>query len=305
MTHLTDRRDFLRQSATLAAGAATTVLTSQLGARAADSTEPLFKISLAEWSFHRALQRHEMTNLDFPIVAKRDYGIGACEYVNQFFKDKAQDPKYLAELNRRAAGEGVQNVLIMIDDEGALGDPDPAKRQKAVHNHHRWVDAAKTLGCHAIRVNAHSKGTYDETMKLVADGLRQLVEYGAQHQISVIVENHGGLSSHGDWLTGVMRLVDNPRCGTLPDFGNFYDYDRYKGVAEMMRYAKGVSAKTHDFDAQGNCVETDYHRMMKIVLDAGYHGRVGIEYEGNKISEPDGIRATKRLLERVATELKA
>ncbi|HEV8070121.1 MAG TPA: sugar phosphate isomerase/epimerase family protein [Planctomycetaceae bacterium] len=304
MTHLTDRRDFLRQSATLAAGAATAVLTSQLGARAADSTEPLFKISLAEWSFHRALQRHEMTNLDFPIVAKRDYGIGACEYVNQFFKDKAQDQKYLAELNRRAAGEGVQNVLIMIDDEGALGDPDPAKRQKAVHNHHRWVDAAKTLGCHAIRVNAHSKGTYDETMKLVADGLRQLVEYGAQHQISVIVENHGGLSSHGDWLTGVMRLVDNPRCGTLPDFGNFYDYDRYKGVAEMMRYAKGVSAKTHDFDAQGNCVETDYHRMMKIVLDAGYHGRVGIEYEGNKISEPDGIRATKRLLERVATELK-
>jgi len=305
MTHLTDRRDFLRQSATLAAGAATAVLTSQLGARAADSTEPLFKISLAEWSFHRALQRHEMTNLDFPIVAKRDYGIGACEYVNQFFKDKAQDQKYLAELNRRAAGEGVQNVLIMIDDEGALGDPDPAKRQKAVHNHHRWVDAAKTLGCHAIRVNAHSKGTYDETMKLVADGLRQLVEYGAQHQISVIVENHGGLSSHGDWLTGVMRLVDNPRCGTLPDFGNFYDYDRYKGVAEMMRYAKGVSAKTHDFDAQGNCVETDYHRMMKIVLDAGYHGRVGIEYEGNKISEPDGIRATKRLLERVAAELKA
>jgi sugar phosphate isomerase/epimerase len=130
------------------------------------------------------------------------------------------------------------------------------------------------------------------------------VEYGAQQQISVIVENHGGLSSHGDWLTGVMRLVDNPRCGTLPDFGNFYDYDRYKGVAEMMRYAKGVSAKTHDFDAQGNCVETDYHRMMKIVLDAGYHGRVGIEYEGNKISEPDGIRATKRLLERVAVELK-
>lgn len=304
MTQLTDRRDFLRQSATLAAGAATAVLTSQLGARAADSTEPLFKISLAEWSFHRALQRHEMTNLDFPIVAKRDYGIGACEYVNQFFKDKAQDQKYLAELNRRAAGEGVQNVLIMIDDEGALGDPDPARRQKAVHNHHRWVDAAKTLGCHAIRVNAHSKGTYDEMMKLVADGLRQLVEYGAQHQISVIVENHGGLSSHGDWLTGVMRLVDNPRCGTLPDFGNFYDYDRYKGVAEMMRYAKGVSAKTHDFDAQGNCIETDYRRMMKIVLDAGYHGRVGIEYEGNKISEPDGVRATKRLLERVAAELK-
>jgi L-ribulose-5-phosphate 3-epimerase len=300
-----DRRDFLRQSALLAGGAFTAGLLPQAQKLwAADSTEPLFKISLAEWSLHRALKHGELTNLDFPVVAKRDYGIAACEYVNQFFKDKAQDQKYLAELNKRAAGEGVQNVLIMIDDEGALGDPDTAKRQKAVQNHHRWVDAAKTLGCHAIRVNAHSKGTFDETMKLVADGLRQLVEYGAQQQISVIVENHGGLSSHGDWLTGVMRLVDNPRCGTLPDFGNFYDYDRYKGVAEMMRYAKGVSAKTHDFDAQGNCVETDYHRMMKIVLDAGYHGRVGIEYEGNKISEPDGIRATKRLLERVAVELK-
>jgi L-ribulose-5-phosphate 3-epimerase len=301
MSELTDRRDFLRQAA---AGAATAFLAAPSGLRAADSTEPLFKISLAEWSLHRALKRGEMSNLDFPLVAKRDYGIGACEYVNQFFKDKAHDEKYLAELNRRAAGEGVQNVLIMIDDEGALGDPDPAKRQQAVQNHHRWVDAAKTLGCHAIRVNAHSKGTYDESMKLVADGLRPLVEYGAQHQISVIVENHGGLSSNGAWLTGVMRLVDNPRCGTLPDFGNFYDYDRYQGVTEMMRYAKGVSAKTHDFDAQGNCVETDYRRMMKIVLNAGYHGRVGIEYEGNKMSEPDGIRATKRLLERVAVELK-
>src|ERR1700722_15383469 len=304
MPELTDRRSFLRKSAALAAGAATAALAWQTGAGAADSTEPLFKISLAEWSLHRALSRRELTNLDFPVVAKRDYGISACEYVNQFFKDKAEDQKYLAELNRRAAGEGVQNVLIMIDDEGALGDPDAAKRQQAVQKHHRWVDAAKTLGCHAIRVNAHSKGTYDETMKLVADGLRQLVEYGAQQQISVIVENHGGLSSHGDWLTGVMRLVDNPRCGTLPDFGNFYEDDRYKGVAERMRYAKGVSAKTHDFDAQGNCVETDYHRMMKIVLDAGYHGRVGIEYEGNKISEPEGIRATKKLLERVAAELK-
>jgi L-ribulose-5-phosphate 3-epimerase len=299
------RRDFLRRSAVLAGGAVAAGLLPQAHKLwAADSTEPLFKISLAEWSLHRALKKGELTNLDFPVVAKRDYGIAACEYVNQFFKDKAQDQKYLAELNRRAAGEGVQNVLIMIDDEGALGDPDTAKRQQSVQKHHRWVDAAKTLSCHAIRVNAHSKGTYDETMKLVADGLRQLVEYGAQQQISVIVENHGGLSSHGDWLTGVMRLVDDPRCGTLPDFGNFYDYDRYKGVAEMMRYAKGVSAKTHDFDAQGNCVETDYHRMMKIVLDAGYHGRVGIEYEGNKISEPDGIRASKRLLERVAAELK-
>jgi L-ribulose-5-phosphate 3-epimerase len=295
-----NRRNFLAAAAT--ATAATFSAPSAFAAPRGTG-DLLFRISLAEWSLHRALFRGEVTNLDFPSIAKREYGIGACEYVNQFFKDKAHNENYLAELNRRAAGEGVQNVLIMIDDEGALGDPDPGRRTKAVQKHYQWVDAAKTLGCHSIRVNAHSKGTSDEQIKLVADGLRRLVEYGAQHQINVIVENHGGLSSNGAWLTGVMRLVDHPRCGTLPDFGNFRDYDRYKGVAEMMRYAKGVSAKTHDFDKEGNCMETDYRRMMKIVLDAGYHGRVGIEYEGLRMSEPDGIRATKRLLERVASEM--
>jgi L-ribulose-5-phosphate 3-epimerase len=297
MTDRVNRREFL---ATAAAAFSTQTAFAAPGLRRG---EPLFRISLAEWSLNRALFKHKVNNLDFPAIARREYGIGACEYVNQFFKDKAQDAKYLAELNRRAAGEGIQNVLIMIDNEGALGDPDPKRRTEAVQKHHKWVDAAKTLGCHSIRVNAHSKGSYDEQMKLVADGLRRLVEYGAAHQLNVIVENHGGLSSNGAWLTGVMRLVDHPRCGTLPDFGNFKDYDRYKAVAEMMPYAKGVSAKTHDFDANGNCVETDYHRMMKIVLDAGYHGRVGIEYEGLHMSEPDGIRATKRLLERVASEL--
>ncbi len=293
------RRDFLATAAVATAALSTQ---SVFGEGSRGRGEPLFRISLAEWSLHRALFHHDVTNLDFPRIARQEYGIGACEYVNQFFKDKAHDEKYLAELNRRAAGEGVKNVLIMIDDEGALGDPDPERRTKAIHNHHRWVDAAKVLGCHSIRVNAHSHGSYDEQMKLVADGLRRLLEYGTRHDINIIVENHGGLSSNGAWLTGVMRLVNNPRCGTLPDFGNFKDYDRYKAVAEMMPYAKGVSAKTHDFDRRGNCVETDYHRMMKIVLAAGYHGRVGIEYEGTHLSEPEGIRATKRLLERVASE---
>lgn len=303
MMHPTDRRGFFKNSAAFAAGTMVSAVASQSAfASLLAGRRELFKISLAEWSLHRALFGGKLTNLDFPVVAKREYGIGACEYVNQFFKDKAQDGKYLAELNKRAADEGVQNVLIMIDDEGNLGDPDQKRRDAAVEKHHKWVDAAKTLGCHAIRVNARSRGSYDEQMKLAADGLRKVVEYGAKHEISVIVENHGGLSSNGAWLTGVMRLVDNPRCGTLPDFGNFKEYDRYKGVAEMMPYAKGVSAKSYDFDAQGNCIETDYRRMMKIVLDAGYHGRVGIEYEGSKLSEPDGIRATKRLLERIAEE---
>lgn len=161
---------------------------------------------------------------------------------------------------------------------------------------------AQTLGCHSIRVNAASdkSKTYAEQQKLAADGLRKLCELGDTYGLNVIVENHGGLSSHGDWLVGVMKLVDHKRVGTLPDFGNFdKDYDRYQGVQEMMPYAKGVSAKSHEFDAAGNETHTDYVRMMKIVTDAGYHGRVGIEYEGPTLSEPDGVRATKRLLERI------
>jgi sugar phosphate isomerase/epimerase len=270
---------------------------------AADKKEPLFKISLAEWSLHKTLFGGKLDNLDFPKAAKQDYGIDAVEYVNQFFKDKAKDQKYLAELNKRAADQGVKNVLIMIDGEGHLGDPDDAKRTKAVENHYRWVEAAKTLGCHSIRVNAHSSGSFDEQLGLAADGLKRLSEFAAKHDINVIVENHGGLSSNGQWLAGVMKKVDLKNCGTLPDFGNFGDYDRYKGVRETMPFAKGVSAKSHDFDKEGNETKTDYREMMKIVLDAGYRGYVGIEYEGRRLSEPDGIRATKKLLEKVRDEL--
>jgi len=269
----------------------------------------LFDISLAEWSLHRSLQSGQMSNLDFPRVTREVYGIGAVEYVNSFFKDKANDEKYLATLNQRCADHDIQNLLIMCDGEGRLGDPDEKARTLAVQNHHRWVDAAKFLGCHSIRVNAASAGDYDEQMKLAADGLASLTDYGASSGLNVIVENHGGLSSNGAWLAGVMKLVDNPRCGTLPDFGNFNlgggkSYDRYQGVQELMPFAKAVSAKSHVFDETGNETRTDYRKMMKIVLDANYHGFVGIEFEGGG-SEQDGILATKALLEKVRDEFSA
>ncbi len=306
MIPVSDRRDFLKQSAQLAAGLGLLGM-GGAGANAA-AKEPLFKISLAEWSLHRALFSGKLDNLDFPKVAKMDYGITAVEYVNQFFKDKARDQQYLAELKKRAKDLGVESRLIMIDDEGALGDADEARRKQAVENHYKWVEAAKFLGCFCIRVNAQSSGSYQERMDRAADGLRKLTEYGAQHRIAVIVENHGGLSSNGEWLAAVIKKVDHPMCGTLPDFGNFslgngQEYDRYKGVKEMMPFAKAVSAKSHDFDEQGNEMQTDYKRMLKIVLDAGYHSFLGIEYEGDRLSEPDGIRATKKLIERVQNEL--
>lgn len=272
------------------------------------SNPKLFKISLAEWSLHRTLQSGKIDHLDFCKVAKNDFGLDAVEYVNSFFFDKAQDQSYLKEMKQRADDLGVESLLIMCDNEGSLGDPDPIARTKAVENHYKWIDAGKYLGCHSIRVNAQSEGEYDEQMKLAADGLSRLTEYGANNNINVIVENHGGLSSNGKWLATVMEKVDHPRVGTLPDFGNFRIqdeewYDRYKGVEELMPYAKAVSAKSHDFDSHGNEINTDYYKMMKIVLDAGYNGYVGIEYEGSKLDEMAGIQATKDLLVKVRDSL--
>jgi len=303
-----NRLDFLKKSSQLV-GSLSLVNLAGIPLFAA-SKEPLYRISLAEWSLHLAIFAGEFDHLDFARAARNDYGIEAVEYVNQFFFEKANDQAYLREMKKRAEGEGVRGLLIMCDREGQLGDPDEKNRTQTVENHHKWVEAAKFLGCHSIRVNARSAGSYEEQMKLAADGLRRLVEFGDQHGINVIVENHGGLSSNGQWLTGVMKLVDHPRCGTLPDFGNFRvsreeEYDRYQGVKELMPYAKGVSAKSHDFDENGNETRTDYTRMMKIVVDAGYHGYVGIEYEGRNLSEPEGIRATKKLLERVREQLAA
>ncbi len=273
-----------------------------------DDRTPLFRISLAQWSLHRTLYAGKLDNLDFAQTASDTFGISAIEYVNQFFKDKAEDKTYIAEMNKRARGAGVKSLLIMVDGEGRLGDPDDAKRTEAVENHYKWVEAAKTLGCHSIRVNAGSAGTYDEQLALAADGLSRLTEFGAERNMNVIVENHGGLSSNGAWLAAVIKKVDHPRCGTLPDFGNFHLgdgkwYDRYEGVKEMMPFAKAVSAKSHDFDEEGNETRTDYMRMMRIVFDAGYRGYVGIEYEGGDLPEATGIRMTKALLERVRTAL--
>jgi L-ribulose-5-phosphate 3-epimerase len=269
---------------------------------------PLFPISLAEWSLHRALGAGTLDHLDFPRAARRDYGLDAVEYVNTFFGGRGADRSYLADLKARCDGEGVRSLDIMCDGEGAIGDPDDDARVRAAQNHYKWVEAARFLGCHSIRVNAQSQGTAEEQRGRVVDGLRRLVEFGAQREINVIVENHGGLSSNGAWLASVIRAVGHPRCGTLPDFGNFSlapgeEYDRYQGVQEMMPFAKAVSAKSYDFDEQGNETRVDYRRMLRIVLAAGYRGHIGIEYEGPRLPEPEGIRATRALLERVRAEL--
>jgi len=297
----TDRRNFLKT--TLAATAATMLISPSLAGMAAKKSP--YKISLAEWSLHKTLFAKEMTNLEFPVFA-RQMGIMGVEYVNQFFKDKAKDEKYLAELKKICKNEGVESVLIMCDGEGTVGHPEKEERIKTVENHKKWIDAAAFLGCHSIRVNAGSKGTYEEQQKLAADGLHMLCEYGDTKKINIIVENHGGISSNGDWLAGVMKMVNHKRVGTLPDFGNFIidrqtgeEFDRYKGMELLMPFAKGVSAKSNNFDENGNETKSDFYRIMKIVQASGFKGYVGIEYEGSELPEKEGIIATKKLLEKV------
>ncbi|MCA9132166.1 MAG: sugar phosphate isomerase/epimerase [Planctomycetales bacterium] len=314
-----DRRLFLS-----AAGLASSTIALGPSAWAAEENKkhPLFDISLAQWSLNREFfaflgrnrgeVKRKLDPQDFAIIAKEEFGIEGVEYVNQFYLAAVQQPGYLAQLKKKAADAGVTNVLIMCDGEGSLGDPDARKRITAVRNHIKWLEWAAELGCHSIRVNAASRGSYREQQKLAADGLRRLTELGDTYDLNVIVENHGGYSSHGRWLATVMEMVDHPRCGTLPDFGNFHinrgenalEYDRYLGTYELMPYAKGVSAKSYAFDESGNETETDFERMLKIVRDSGFRGWVGIEFEGG--SDPfAGILATQALLQRLREQLSA
>jgi sugar phosphate isomerase/epimerase len=321
MQSLKQRRSFIKNLGLVGIGATISPWLlqscggSQTQREIAEKAEDLFfKISLAQWSLHKSLFAGELDNLDFAAFTKMEFGIDAVEYVNAFFKDKAQDQSYLGEMKKRAEDIGVKSVLIMVDNEGYLGDLDAVARNQSVDNHKKWVEAAQFLGCHSIRVNAFGRGTAEEVGSAAIDGLGSLSEFAKDYNINVIVENHGGYSSDGQWLANVIQSTGMANCGTLPDFGNFCikrsdgsdwggecleEYDRYRGVAEMMPFAKGVSAKSYDFDAEGNCIETDYEKMLQIVKDAGYQGYIGIEYEGSKLSEIEGIKATKTLLERV------
>ena len=272
-------------------------------------TEPLFSISLAQWSLHQALFAGYIQSIDFPRISKEQFGINAVEYVNSFFPGRQPTLEFVQDLKTRCNDLGVTSLLIMCDGEGNLGDPDNSKRTTAIENHYKWIDAAVDLGCHSIRVNAQSEGTPDEQRKLAVDGLLRLTQHAETKNINIIVENHGGISSNGAWLSSVMLEVNHPRCGTLPDFGNFIlnwetreEYDRYKGVGELMPFAKAVSAKSNDFDDSGNEIHTNYRKMLGIVLDAGYRGWIGVEYEGTNVGEFEGIIRTRDLLRTIRSE---
>lgn len=277
------------------------------------------KISLAEWSLHRALQAGKIDHLDFSAIAKKDYNISAVEYVNGFFGGKNMDFKeagknsaYLNELLKRSKDAGVFNHLIMVDDEGPLALPDDKVRLVAVDDHKKWIEAAKFLGCLTVRVNLHGDGTPDAKKAASIDSLSRLGDFAKPMNINIVVENHGHESSNGAWVADVMKQVNRSNVGTLPDFGNFClsqdwgstqdeckdYYDRYQGVKEMLPFAKGVSAKTYDFDKNGEQPKMDYKRLIDIVKASGFKGYIGVEFEGNTQPEEEGIRKTKLLLEK-------
>ncbi len=316
------RRSFLKSAAALGVVAA-----ARPALRSAPAPAASFKISLAQWSLNKRFFKRPgaepLDHLEFAAIA-RSLGIDGVEYVNTMFMDKATDQAYLGEMKRRAAGEGVNSLLIMCDREGSIGAPQESERAKTVNNHLKWLDAAAFLGCHSIRVNAASdpKLSWDEQARLAADGLHRLCLEGDKRGLWVVVENHGGLSSHGKWLTQVMKQADHKRVGILPDFGNFYTdreraelYNPYQGLREFMPWVKqAVSAKAYDWDTGAGRFYTedrrpprevtlDFERLIQIVLDAGYHGYIGIEYEGEKHSEIEGIKRTKLALEEVRSRL--
>ena len=309
------RRIFLERSS-LAAGAL--MLPAGLMPFGCTSKSTPLKISLAQWSLHRALEKGQVKADDFPFIAKNSYDINAVEYVNGFYKENATDETYWQDLNRRCTDEGIKSLLIMVDDEGHLGDPNSGARTSAVEKHYKWVHAAKLLGCHSIRVNAFGSGSKEDIREALIDGMGKLAEYGGKEGIHILIENHGLQSSDAAYITNIIQEVDNPYLATLPDFGNWClnkewgstsnnscteVYDSLKGVAEFLPYAKGVSAKSYDFDVNGNETIIDYTRLLQLVKNHGYDGYIGIEYEGSRLSEAEGIKATKELLERTWASL--
>jgi sugar phosphate isomerase/epimerase len=287
---------------------------SEVGNEKKSDDSPLFfKMSLAEWSLHRTLFDNKMNHLDFA-AKSRSFGFEGVEYVNGFFKDKAKNMSYLNEMKSRANTEGQENVLIMIDGEGAMADSDTKKRLQAIENHYKWVEAAHFLGCHSIRVNLAGGIDKLEAVKASVDSLTKLSDFSKDSGINILVENHGGFSSNGEWMAEVFSQLKNNNCGTLPDFGNFCitkdkerncldAYDRYKGMNELLPFAKAVSAKSYDFDENGNDTKIDYLRIMKMVKDSGYNSFVGVEYEGEIMSEDKGIELTRDLLIKVGKQL--
>ncbi len=285
---------------------------------------PFLKLSLAQWSFNKSFRSGNVSPYEFAKLAS-GLGFEGLEYVNQLYTDVMDsDDKptaiqaFVEKNNALAAQYKLKNVLIMVDNEGDLSTSDEKNRLEAIENHKLWIEAAHKMGCGSIRLNLHGEEDKELWIKNSISSLRTLSEYAEPLNVNLIVENHGGNSSNANLLMKVINQVGYGNCGTLPDFGNFClsknwgslkenkcdnPYDPYLGVSEMMPKAFGVSAKAYDFDAEGNETILDYQKLLSIVKKAGYKGFIGVEYEGEHLSEEEGIIATKKLIEKTVSKL--
>jgi sugar phosphate isomerase/epimerase len=326
-----NRRNFLAMTSVGIAGAGLAAMLPDIVQAAYARKAQPYKLALSQFSLASQFWTKQLSPLDFPAKSMKSFQIEGLDYCSMFFADKAKDDQFLNELKKRALDNGCYNLRIMVDGEGVLGDLKTDIRKKAIENHYKWIDAAAVLGCPMIRVNVEGEGDPVEVAKASEDSLHMLLDYGSKSKIDVIVENHVGISCNGAWLAGVIKNVDNKHCGTLADFGNFCvnrtkpatndiagwmgtkcmeEYDRYKGIEELMPYAKGIHAKTHVFNNEGNDVETDFSKMFSIIHKSGYNGWVSIEYEGGLmkmyskdtkyLDDDAGVLETKKLIEKVA-----
>ncbi len=322
-----ERRLFLKRAAWLpvVSPAIPSLLASCTQSSKSEATEekvipvdPSLKLSLAQWSLHRTIEEGLLDPEDFPFTAKSDFGFSAVEYVNGFYLQQAENTVFWENMAKQTRDVGITNLLIMVDDEGDLGNPDPEARKSAVVNHFKWVDAAAILGCHSIRVNAFGEGEKEEVQAAMINGLRALCLYAQSKGINILIENHGLYSSDPVWVSGVITRVDMDNAGTLPDFGNWCMgakwgstqnedcdllTDHYEGVSGLLPFAKGVSAKSYNFNDDGEHLMIDYNKMLSIVKSSGFDGYIGIEYEGKLLNESEGIKATRALIEKIWTSL--
>ena len=314
------RREFIEKQLQLGLGFALLAIPKKIfgyDLRNETNSTLFFKLSLAQWSLNKGIYSGDVDPYDFANTAK-ELGFSGLEYVNQLYSDVMDSrnkyqaiKRFIKKNNDEAKKNNIENLLIMIDSEGDLATSNVRKRNAAIENHKKWIDAASQMGCHSVRVNLYGIEQKKKWMEYSSNSLSRLSEFSKDFNINVIVENHGSLSSNAELLMQVINNVNLKNCGTLPDFGNFCirrvegdlyesscvkEYDRYKGIKEMMPKAFAVSAKSNSFNNKGDEIYTDYLKMLKIVKDSGYNGYIGVEYEGTGLSEIDGILATKNLL---------
>ena len=263
-----------------------------------------FKISIAAWSVHREVRSGKLKLIDACRFLREEYDVDGFELVNTLLE--VPTAEYVRKFRAEAQRFHLAIPLIMCDGEGDFGSVDPDERRRAVRYHTKWMYVASDLGCHSIRVNWRGapEGAEKDPALVLAftersiDAYAEMARIGGENGLNVIIENPGGISSPPEMLLGLIKAVNSPRFGTLPDWGGFPDdVDRYDAVDKMMPYAKGVSAKCYDFGPDGRETKIDFERMVQICVDKhGYHSFLGIEFEGDRLTERQGMRAAKDLL---------